>query len=268
MEFLPSDWFELLELFRSSYTLVEDRYHENEKFSSMGNGYTFELESLIFAAVAYSAVPLCEHHLVGIYGDDIIVPQAYASDVVDALNYLGFKVNERKSFLAGSFFESCGTDWFKGQNVRPFYLRKDENQKIPYPMQIANALRIYANRRLGGIGCDSRFRPLWVALYKATPKAWRKCKVPLSLGDTGFIVSFDEARPRKAKKGWQGWTVQSMKMNPIRKRKRSLGRLLAALACPAIDRASYGYEPKRGFLGRPVPKWTVVDKWSEGFEWY
>jgi hypothetical protein len=124
MEFLPSDWFELLELFRSSYTLVEDRYHENEKFSSMGNGYTFELESLIFAAVAYSAVPLCEHHLVGIYGDDIIVPQAYASDVVDALNYLGFKVNERKSFLLEAFSNHAARIGLKAKMCVPFICGK------------------------------------------------------------------------------------------------------------------------------------------------
>lgn len=267
MEFLPYEWFELLELFRSPFTLVGDCFLENEKFSSMGNGYTFELESLIFAAVALSIVPLCEHHHVSVYGDDIIVPQAYANDVVDALNYLGFKVNGKKSFLAGSFFESCGTDWFNGQNVRPFYLRKELDSKFPYSMQIANALRIYASRRLNGLGCDARFRSIWVALYKATPKTWRRCKVPLQLGDTGFIVSFDEAKPRKAKYGWQGWTVRAMRVSPKRFRKETIGRLLAALACPAIDRATYGYEPRRGFLGRPVPKWVTVDKWPEGFDW-
>lgn len=120
MELLPYDWFELLDLFRSSFSLVEGSYVELEKFSSMGNGYTFELETLIFSAVAFSIVPLHDHHKVAVYGDDIIVPQYAASDVIDALEYLGFKVNGKKSFLAGNFFESCGTDWFSGQNVRPF----------------------------------------------------------------------------------------------------------------------------------------------------
>ena len=46
---LPSDWFAALELCRSSVGILpsgEKIFYQ--KFSSMGNGYTFELESLIF----------------------------------------------------------------------------------------------------------------------------------------------------------------------------------------------------------------------------
>lgn len=268
MHMFPEDWFELFCLFRSDFTqLPGGDYHELEKFSSMGNGYTFELETLIFASVALSCVPLHEHHHVSVYGDDIIVPQAYAMMVIDTLNYLGFKVNTSKSFLAGSFFESCGTDWFEGQPVRPFYLRQDKDNKIPYVVQIANALRLYANRRGYGAYCDARFEPVWRALFKRAPKAWRKCLVPSELGDVGFIVSNDEHYNPRAEDGWEGWAVLTVNMRPIQRRKKTHGRLLAALACPVPDIATRGREPVRGWLGKPRLSRTIVSRWSEGLSW-
>lgn len=266
LELLPTDWFELLDVFRSPYSSVEGVDIELNKFSSMGNGYTFELETLIFGVVALASVPQHDQHLVGIYGDDIIVPQYAARSVIDALEVLGFKVNEKKSFLAGNFFESCGTDWFKGQPVRPFYLRGSRD-KIPYTVQIANSLRLYSNSRMNGVCCDSRFKDLWVALYKAAPRSWRACRVPAILGDTGFIVSEKEHNAPRARYWLQGWSVKHMRMTPIYKRKRSLGRLLAALACPVTEISTQGREPRRGYLGRPVPRSTIVSQWCEGFHW-
>jgi hypothetical protein len=267
LRLFPDDWFELLDVFRSTHTNLNGLSVELEKFSSMGNGYTFELETLIFASIAKACVPLDEQHLISVYGDDIILPQAYAGAAIDALNFLGFRVNERKSFLAGNFFESCGTDWFKGQNVRPFFLRQGQGSKIPYSVQIANALRIYASRRLGGLACDSRFQDLWIALYKGSPRSWRKCRVPLEFGDSGFITSESEAKAPRAQFGLEGRMALHMTLKPVRRRKRTYGRLLAALACPVPDIFTTGYEPKRGFLREPVPKKAIVSRWSPGFEW-
>lgn len=286
LSLLPSDWFELLDLLRSPYSAVEGESVELEKFSSMGNGFTFELETLIFSAVAFSSVAIEDHHLVSVYGDDIIVPQYAATEVIETLEYLGFSVNTKKSFLAGNFFESCGTDWFKSQNVRPFYLRQDTDSKIPYPVQVANALRLYASRRMGGLCCDVRFRSLWNQVYKLIPPAWKRAKVPVEFGDSGVIVALHETRYVHAMNGIEGWAILHMRMVPIQKRKRTLGLLLSkldgfkpdvvprgispllsAIACPVTEVASYGREPKRGYLGNPVPKWTICYKWSEGLDW-
>jgi hypothetical protein len=51
---LPPRWFEELSALRSPKTFVEKGWRVLEKFSSMGNGYTFELETLIFAAILSS----------------------------------------------------------------------------------------------------------------------------------------------------------------------------------------------------------------------
>lgn len=56
-ELLPPEWFDFICEIRSPYVQLPDgRWHKLEKVSSMGNGFTFELESLIFWALASSAV--------------------------------------------------------------------------------------------------------------------------------------------------------------------------------------------------------------------
>lgn len=275
-EAFPEEWNHLLCLSRCERTQIDGESVHLEKFSSMGNGYTFEVESLIFTALALTMVPAAEWAGVSVYGDDIIVPQRYASTYIEALNYLGFEVNRSKSFLAGDFFESCGTDWFKGQNVRPFYLRgsKFESSKVPYSVQIANRLRDYAHRRGFEVFCDDRFRPLWEMLKAASPKVWRQHPIPAILGDTGLHVALSEGRPIRHhygdphRSGWEGFRVKHLRCTPVRKDRQTPGVLLAGLRTIGPDRdPSLGMEPMRGFLGRIRSKKTDILCWSEGYEW-
>ena len=89
----------------------------------MGNGFTFPLETLIFWALTASA---CEGDVdsVSVYGDDIICPRERADDVIDTLTMCGFKINLEKSFVEGPFRESCGCDYYKGIDIRPFYKKE------------------------------------------------------------------------------------------------------------------------------------------------
>lgn len=125
-ELLPEDWFNLLSDLRSENGLRDGKEVPWSKFSSMGNGFTFELETLIFAALCISIARENRESSDGIsvYGDDIIVPANLTLRVVEVLNYVGFRVNTEKSFAFGPFRESCGKDWFRGEDVRPFFLRK------------------------------------------------------------------------------------------------------------------------------------------------
>jgi hypothetical protein len=121
---LPPAWFALLERTRSpSFELdgVVRRYH---KFVSMGNGFCFPLETLIFAALARSAIHSCgtQNRTYSVYGDDIIIPTEATSTLRMLLAFCGFTVNMQKSFWEGHFRESCGADWYQGQDVRPVYL--------------------------------------------------------------------------------------------------------------------------------------------------
>jgi len=117
---LPEGWFSLLDSFRSSfYRLQGEPPEKYQKFSSMGNGATFVLETLIFAA-ACNAV---SHGIYSVYGDDIIIGAEDVPELTSLLQFLGFTINQEKSFTQGPFRESCGADWFDGVNVTPFYVR-------------------------------------------------------------------------------------------------------------------------------------------------
>lgn len=119
---LPRDWFLLLNDLRAEYTeLPNGRTVRLEKFSSMGNGFTFELETLIFAAVGRAACRFsgCDQSLVSAFGDDLIVPSEAVNLVKLFFSFLGFTINAKKSFFQGPFRESCGGDFFQGIDVRP-----------------------------------------------------------------------------------------------------------------------------------------------------
>jgi len=58
-----------------------------------------------------------------VYGDDVIVPKAYALEAIERLESFGLKVNREKSCISGLFRESCGADAYKGECVTPVRLR-------------------------------------------------------------------------------------------------------------------------------------------------
>lgn len=143
---LPEDWYNLLFELRAPYTLFankkggEEKWHRLEKFSSMGNGFTFELETLIFASLAYA----CDADIGQdsfVYGDDIIVPEAVAADLLAVLRYAGLTPNKTKTFYGSdcNFRESCGGDYFKGHDVRPFYIKESPDAPTNW-ITIANNL--------------------------------------------------------------------------------------------------------------------------------
>jgi len=114
---LPPKWHGLLSAARTSKVYYKDTLYDLAKFSSMGNGYTFPLETLLFWALADSVAP--GNCLA--YGDDIIIPTEAAESLIHLLTTCGFVVNRSKSFWTGPFRESCGADFLGGINIRPFY---------------------------------------------------------------------------------------------------------------------------------------------------
>lgn len=196
-ELLPFGWFDLLSNLRSPFTRYKDcngtdTYIENEKFSSMGNGFTFELETLLFFALAKA----CTIHLecnepVNVYGDDIIVPTRVAPVLLDVLRMAGFTPNEEKTFVTGPFRESCGQDFFLGIAVRPIFLKEIPKHEVD-KFKIANSIRNIAHHSYGGIGlCDRRFRPLWERIVNSIPRHWRLFG-PSELGDTVINACYGE----------------------------------------------------------------------------
>jgi len=120
---LPPDWFDLLNSVRSHSYKLKGEVKTYHKFTSMGNGFCFPLETLIFAslcAAAYSKLHLKPDFRV--YGDDIIIRKAAFPHLLSLLKVCGFKVNPKKTFAKGPFRESCGADYWEGEDVRPIIL--------------------------------------------------------------------------------------------------------------------------------------------------
>lgn len=120
---LPLDWFSFLSQYRTGKVEYRGQTLVLEKFSSMGNAFTFELETLIFYALAWS---VCSY--LGLptgwtssYGDDIIVPVEAYPLLKQVLETCGFSINTEKTFASGPFRESCGTDFWRGIEIRPYY---------------------------------------------------------------------------------------------------------------------------------------------------
>jgi hypothetical protein len=99
------------------------------KFASMGSALCFPMEAMVFLTVAFLGIerelsgPLTLASIrsfrgsVRVYGDDIIVPARYATSVIGTLESFGFRVNHRKTFTEGNFRESCGREFYDGQDV-------------------------------------------------------------------------------------------------------------------------------------------------------
>lgn len=132
-ELLPRTVVWWLEYLRSPVTSYRGSKVELKMVSTMGNGFTFPLQTLLFAGVVVTTARLKGISLkyprnclgsFGVFGDDIIVERNLYDDVVTNLETLGFVVNRSKSFNDGSFRESCGHDYYHGQNIRGVYCKK------------------------------------------------------------------------------------------------------------------------------------------------
>jgi hypothetical protein len=133
---LPLQWAHALDIGRTPQVTYRSETLLLEKFSSMGNAYTFELESLIFYSLAVgtcTALGLSVQD-VSVFGDDIILPVNAYHTFVGILDFCGFTVNSEKSFVHGPFRESCGFDYLNGMGVRPFYLKKRLNDRVLFVM--------------------------------------------------------------------------------------------------------------------------------------
>lgn len=224
VEFLfPIKWVEYFDRVRSHRFLIDGEEHEFHKHSSMGNGYTFELESIIFYALARSV----SEGIVSVYGDDVILPASDAEAFIKLSQVAGFTVNTEKSFLNGSFYESCGADFFDGVNVRPRLLRK---QNPLTGFKLYNDLK-YLAVKLGVSSLDRVAAEVW----ERAPKELRTCVIPCAntYGNIGFEIP--ETHPafaftRPADKGWCGFRTKALKFQPTYKLFKGDTRgLLAAL---------------------------------------
>lgn len=179
---MPHDWYELLDRCRSKFTNVDGKWHRLEKFSSMGNGYTFELETSVFLVLILAIDErLTAGVNVWVYGDDIIVPTWACRAVLGALQMFGLTPNMNKTFITGPFRESCGGDYFLGRDVRPYYWKESPDEPAR-SISLANGLR-RAYQKCEDQDRKDRLRRVWFRVLDSIPTHIRQCRGPEDLGD-------------------------------------------------------------------------------------
>lgn len=186
---LPDNWFKSLNSLRSPFSLVEGKWVRLEKFSSMGNGFTFELETLVFQALVFSVLTLrgsipLEGKNFSVFGDDIIIPTDSFSDVSAALQFFGFTLNRTKSFSFGPFRESCGGDYFDGRPVRAHFLKEFPSEPHEW-IAFCNGIRRVVCDFHGVTNPDSfdMSSPMWFEILNQIPSRIRELTGPSRLGD-------------------------------------------------------------------------------------
>jgi hypothetical protein len=128
---LPGWFFQTLLELRSPSTSIDGVTVPLNMISTMGNGFTFPLQTLLFSCLIRAA-----YRVEGVslrdgrefnwacFGDDLVVDTQCADSVLRLLNILGFTPNSSKTFLEGPFRESCGADWLNGRPVRSVFIKR------------------------------------------------------------------------------------------------------------------------------------------------
>jgi hypothetical protein len=121
----PPDWFDILSQSRIGTVMLPNGHQvESKTFCTMGIGYTFPLQTLVFLsllkAIQSFMVDKAGCQTISVYGDDMIYPSTMHPFVLQVFEKVGFVINVDKTFHDGHFRESCGGDYFRGVDVRPF----------------------------------------------------------------------------------------------------------------------------------------------------
>jgi len=184
-QLLPPDWWRCLDDLRTHRVTVGEESMHLAKFSAMGNGFTFELETLIFWAITQATTDLCgSRHRVVVYGDDIICDVKVVPNLIRSFDFTGFVLNVEKSHYDSPFRESCGEHFFNNVPCTPIFLRQIplnmSSQLVFYNQMIRSSIR----HGFPGI-MDSTFKGSIAFLRRNLDLKFR---IPLlSHGDDGFL---------------------------------------------------------------------------------
>lgn len=133
------------------------------KYASMGSATCFPIETLVFLTCVFVGIerqlkrPLRLRDLtdfdgsVRVYGDDIVVPATMTSSVISSLETYGFVVNSRKSFWTGKFRESCGKEYYDGNDVSIVRVRKFLPSSRRHVQELVSTVALRNNFFLAGM---------------------------------------------------------------------------------------------------------------------
>lgn len=190
----PVHWLRALNAVRSRTTRLElngsDVVVPLRKHAPMGSAMCFPVMALTLWALIKAACP--RRSPCWVYGDDIIVRCSDAPSVITVLTSVGLAVNADKSFvLRGSpFRESCGVEYFAGENVTPIYLRYDPTTRISEQSSIVS----FANNLCERYDPVTMFDIVELAANATGAPIWDGTKTQLTCDDCNDLHLLPELR--------------------------------------------------------------------------
>lgn len=167
-----------------------------KKFAPMGSACTFPVQTVVYACAAIASILFNKEravtslsiksasHQISVFGDDLVVPTDTVGDLVDLLNLLGHRVNSSKTFYHGSFRESCGAEWWNGDDV-----------SVPYMLNVpalgthatmSSFIEVRNNFYKRGYWATARWLESWIRNLDRVPSAHPE-KGSLSSSDPGLL---------------------------------------------------------------------------------
>lgn len=137
---------------RCGLVSYNDEWNRLNMLSPNGNGYTFEVMTLMLLCVARELDSFSF-----VYGDDIIIDSDVAQCYIDVVQKMGYVLNTSKTFLSGSFRESCGAFFCEG------YITSYD---LHYANDIVDAIILTNKIGIMGKTTDSLLSKQWLMLHR------------------------------------------------------------------------------------------------------
>lgn len=149
MHILPRKWWNAIRIALTHKIKIQgsNSVFYTESVLPMGNGFTFPLETLAF----FCLIKAVGHTMnvkgtYSVYGDDLIYPRRIHSGVVALFEQLKLTMNKDKTYVRYPFRESCGGDYYRGIDVRPFivpdrYQLLTKTRYLAFLYKCANGLK-------------------------------------------------------------------------------------------------------------------------------
>lgn len=162
----PLRWAKALLFGRINVLEVEGEPVVTKTMSTMGIGFTFPMQMVLFLGLAHACRSIWEDShgampegsVISVFGDDLICPVELKDLITHVFESLGLVFNTDKTFWCGPFRESCGGDYFRGADVRPAFLPP------------------------GGEGMTERHYEAWLyKSYNALIRRWDYSEIPQTL---------------------------------------------------------------------------------------
>lgn len=157
---LPSKWYQAITLGRARYVTYNGERILLSSIVTMGLGQTFPLQTLVFYSIISAIGELQgSPFFVSVYGDDLIYSRHLHRYVVEVFPKIHLILNEDKTYVSDCFRESCGGDYYRGVDVRPY---QPEG----------------CGQRLIGL----RRQNFLHRLYNGLRSRWEEVEIPLTIG--------------------------------------------------------------------------------------